>query len=122
MTRRATSSFIRASARATTVAATPLVHAFWFVLSLLAANRADESDSADGQTGIAVADAGLGDVLGTSERRRARYDERHEPRREITIHESGTTRHDDTSERADDDEDEEEVDRELVLPGGWTGR
>jgi hypothetical protein len=118
MTRRATSSFIRASARASTVAATPLVHAFWFVLSFLAATAVEESGNGqEGSVGT-EADAGLGDVLGTSERRRRRYTERHGQRNTTDIHETGTT-HDDTSERAD--EDEEEVDRELVLPGGWNG-
>ena len=114
MTRRATSSFIRASARASTVAATPLVHAFWFVLSLIAASR-----SGEGQTGENVADAGLEDVLGSSERRRRRYGDHRQGHQDTTdIHEFEMT-HDDTEERAGD---EEEVDRELMLPGGWRGR
>lgn len=118
MTRRATSSFIRASARASTVAATPLVHAFWFVLSFLAATAVEESGNGQGGSVGAEADAGLGDVLGNSERRRRRYAARHGQRHTTDIHETGTI-HDDTSEQAD--EDEEEVDRELVLPGGWNG-
>lgn len=128
MTRRATSSFIRASARASTVAAIPLVHAFLFVFSLLAvtssgattaAPAADEQDQAVAVAGMEP-DAGLGDALRSGARSRRRYHDRWRGQQGIMANEqeNETTSHYETSEQADE-EDDEGVDREAVLPGGW---
>lgn len=128
LTRRATSSFIRASTRASTVAAFPLVHAVLFVFSLLAVtstgdfNTSTPTDEQDQATTGAVPepDAGLGDALGSGDRSRRRYLDRRRGQQGNMANEQEheTGYHHETREQAGE-EDDEGVDREAVLPGGW---
>ncbi|KAJ9124349.1 hypothetical protein QFC22_001149 [Naganishia vaughanmartiniae] len=137
MTRRATSSFIQASARASTVAAIPLVHAFLFLFSLIAVSPSnDGSGIADdqGETNSMEPDAGLGGVM-----RSQRSSRRHYPRqgdgnqdtyritgrnsqeqphtRTVTSEEIETTMYN-VGDGGAKDEDEQ-LDKDAVFPGGW---
>lgn len=137
MTRRATSSFIQASARASTVAAIPLVHAFLFLFSLIAVSPTNaESGTADDQseTISMEPDAGLGDVMRSQRSSRRRYPRRGDGNqdtfritgrnsqgqpytRTVTNAENETTMYE-----IDDDDiegEDEEVDKDVVFPGGW---
>lgn len=127
LARRATSSFIRASAQASTVAAFPLVHAVLFVFSLLAVTSAGEANTSfptsEDQAVVGAElepDAGLGDVLRSGGGSRRRYLDRRRGQQENMENEQehDSRHHHETSEQAGGDEDGE-VGREAVLPGGW---
>lgn len=127
LTRRATSSFIRASTRASTVAAFPLVHAFLFVFSLLAVTSTGDTNATSSTTeqdqavaGVVIEpDAGLGDALRSGDRSRRRYlDRRRGQQGNMANEQEHETAYHETSEQAGE-EDDEGVDREAVLPGGW---
>jgi hypothetical protein len=127
LTRRATSSFIRASTRASTVAAFPLVHAVLFVFSLLAVTSTGGPDTTSTMeedqavAGVVIEpDAGLGDALRSGDRSRRRYLDRRRGQRGRMANEQEheTAYHQETSEQAGE-ENGEGVDREAVLPGGW---
>jgi hypothetical protein len=137
MTRRATSSFIQASARASTVAAIPLVHAFLFLFSLIAVSpsNADGGMTDDQSENISMEpDAGLGDVMRSqrsSRRRYPRQGDRNQDTHRITgrgLQGQSYTRtvsneENETTVYEEGDggiaDEDEEVDKDAVFPGGW---
>ncbi|KAJ9106361.1 hypothetical protein QFC21_001507 [Naganishia friedmannii] len=133
MTRRATSSFIQASARASTVAAIPLVHAFLFLFSLIAVSPSLADSGIIGDQ--SEPDAGLGDVMRSQRSSRRRYPRQGDvdqdiyritgrnPQgqaahtRTVTNEENDTTMYKGGNDGAEDED--EEADQDAVFPGGW---
>jgi hypothetical protein len=126
LARRATSSFIRASAQASTVAAFPLVHAVLFVFSLLAVTSAGEANTSfptsedESVVGAELEpDAGLGDVLRSGGGSRRRYHDRRRGQGNTENEQEHDSRHHHETSEQDGGDEDGEVGREAVLPGGW---